>query len=246
MPRTIRIAAIPVATLDGLVESNYARALRLGEIALEAKPDLILFPEAYACGYCGTELLPYAEELEGPFQEALGELSARGNCVVVSGLLEKVAGGVRNTAAVFERGVLRGTHGKTAMWADEKRPYRDEVSLMVPGTELEVFETRAGRFGVLICYENRFPEKWDELAPQVDFILSPYNCEGDPSFINKVESPRVGRPSAWACRTGTVYRGPDGWGPNLGTAGLIDAAGNVIACSREGVEEIVTAELPLA
>ena len=245
MPHPIRIAAIPVATLNGLLESNYARALRLGEIALEGAPDLILFPEAFAAGYCGTELLPYAEELDGPYQETLRELSERGKCLVVSGFLEAVAGGVRNAVAVFQKGVLLGTHGKTAMWPDAERPYRDEVALMVAGTELEVFATRAGRFGVLICYENRFPEKWDELAPQVDFILSPYNCEGDPSFINKVESPRVGRPSAWACRTGTVYRGPDGWGPNLGTAGLIDAAGNLIACSREGVEEIVIAELPL-
>jgi predicted amidohydrolase len=243
MPGTVRLAAIPLAVLDGRLESNYDRALRLVEIALEAGPDLVLLPEAYAAGYCGTDMRPYAEPVDGPWQEALRELSGRSRCVLVSGFLEKVPEGIRNSVAVFEDGVLRGVHAKTAMWPDDKRPYRDEVSLLVPGTKLEVFATRVGRFGVLICYENRFPEKWDALAPQVDFVLSPYNCEGDPSCINQVESPRVGRPSAWACRTGTVYQGPEGWGPNLGTAGLVDAEGNVIAISREGVEEIVVAEL---
>ena len=241
---TVRIAALALAVVDGLPESNYARALRLGEIALEAQPDLLLFPEAFAAGYCGTDLAPYAETLDSPGLSALRELSARGKCVLVAGYLEPAPDGrVANAVAVFQDGDFLGRHYKTAMWPDAERPYRDEVSLMAPGDALEVFPSRVGRFGILICYENMFPAKWDELAPQVDFLLSPYNCEGDPSRWNRENAARLGLPSAWADRTGTVYQGADGWGPNLGTAGLVDAAGREIAASAPGVEQIVVGEI---
>ena len=50
-------------------------------------------------------------------------------------------------------------------------------------------------------------------------------------------------PSVWADRTGTVYEG-DHFIPNLGTAGVTDADGNVVAAStRPGAEEIVVGSL---
>ena len=62
---------------------------------------------------------------------------------------------------------------------------------MIPGEKVEVFDTRLGRFAVLICYENMFAANWDELRGKVDYVLSPYNCEGDPSGNNIAESDKV-------------------------------------------------------
>jgi hypothetical protein len=98
---------------------------------------------------------------------------------------------------------------------------------------------------VLICYENMLPANWDTLAGRVDVVLSPYNCQGDPAHNNVREARRLGIPSAWADRTGTVYAGGP-FAPNPGTAGLVDAFGTVLACSAPGVEMIVTGRLPLA
>lgn len=243
MPR-VRIAAIALATVDGLPESNYARAGRLVEIALERRPDLVLLPEAFAAGYCGVDLAPYAETLESPGLRALRELSRQGQCVLLAGYLEPAGEGkVANAVAVWQDGELLGRHYKTAMWPDAERPYRDEVSLMAPGAELVVMPSRLGRLGVLICYENMFPEKWEELAGRADLILSPYNCEGDPSRWNRENAARLGVPSAWADRTGTVYAGPEGWKPNGGTAGIVDREGREVAASAAGVEEIVVGEI---
>ena len=50
---TLRIATIAVSTVDGMVGCNYHRTLRLGEISLRNNPHIILFPEAFAAGYCG-------------------------------------------------------------------------------------------------------------------------------------------------------------------------------------------------
>lgn len=243
---TIRIAAIAVATVDGMVAENYARALRLGEIALSSKPGIILFPEAFAAGYCGTDLRPYAEALDSDYQRRFMDLSRQGDCLVAVGFIEKVSAGVRNTVALYDRGACLGTHSKRSLWVDKKRPYRDEPALMEPGPALEVFPTRFGRTAVVICYENMLAANWDEVAGKVDFVLSPYNCEGDPSHNNIREAKRLGIPSAWADRTGTVYTGPNGWAPNPGTAGLVDASGTVLAKSEPGVETIVVGELPLA
>ena len=242
MSGPIRIAAIAVATVDGMVRENYARALRLGEIALAQKPDIVLFPEAFAAGYCGGDLRPYAEELDGEFPCAFAALSKRGECMVLFGFLERVQGGIANSVAIYDRGQLLGVHRKSSLWCDAERPYRDEPSQFVRGDGIEVFQSRFGPFAVVICYENMLAENWDKIAGRVGFVLSPYNCEGDPSHNNLREAKRLGIPSAWADRTGTVFS-DKGYVPNPGTAGLVSASAEVIARSAPGVEAIVVGEL---
>ena len=117
----IKIAAIALATVDGMVEANYARALRMAEISLKHKPDIILFPEAFAAGYCGKALADYAEDRER--SERLGKfrrLSAEAGCMVVLGYLEKVEGDrrVRNAVVIYDRGEAIGRHYKHNLWAD--------------------------------------------------------------------------------------------------------------------------------
>jgi len=240
----VRVAAIAVATIEGMMRENYARALRLGEIALAQKPDIVLFPEAFAAGYCGTDLSPYAETPESESIQSFRRLSEAGGCMVVLGFLKQSEGGIHNAVAAFDRGELIGIHCKSSLWVDEKRPYRDEPSLMLPGDGIEVFDSRLGRFAILICYEATIPENWDSVAGRVDFVLSPYNCEGDPCKWNIENAERLSIPSAWADRTGTVFAG-DSYKPNLGTAGIVDAQGNLIAKSDPGVEAIVAGLMPL-
>lgn len=246
MPSRVRIAAIALATVDGMPRENGARALRLGEIALAQRPDIILFPEAFAAGYCGGDLRPLAEPLDGASARAFAGLSERGGCLVAFGFLETLAGGaLANTVAVYDRGRPLGVHRKSSLWPDDRRPYRDERALFTPGGGIELFPSRFGPFAVLICYENMIPDNWRPLAGRVAFVLSPYNCQGDPSHNNLREARRLGIPSAWADRTGTVFAG-DRWLPNPGTAGLVAGDGELIARSEPGVEAIVVGELPLA
>ena len=61
--RKVKIAAIALATVDGMLENNYARGLRMAEISLQYQPDIILLPEAFAAGYCGRALAEFAEEV---------------------------------------------------------------------------------------------------------------------------------------------------------------------------------------
>ena len=245
--RKVKIAAIALATVDGMMDNNYARALRMAEISLKDKPDIILLPEAFAAGYCGKPLAEYAEDpAESKHLARFCRLSREAGCMVILGYLEKVAGDrrVRNAVVIYDRGVTVGRHFKRELWPDARRPYRDELALMVAGERIDVFNTRLGRFAVLICYENGFSRNWEALRSQVDYVLSPYNSEGDPSNNNVANAKRFGIPSAWADRTGTVYCG-DGYMMNPGTAGIVDACGKVVVRSQVGAEVIAVGEIDI-
>lgn len=242
----LTIAAIAVVTVEGMVVENYRRAIRLAEISLAARPDIVLLPEAFAAGYCADDLQPFGENREtSPYLAEFRRISAEGGCLVAVGYLETAPGGVKNAVALYDRGAFIGQHVKSSLWPDDERPYRDERALLAPGDGVEVFPSRFGNFAVLICYENMLAPNWDGIAGRVDFVLSPYNCEGDPSHNNLREAARLGLPSAWADRTGTVYMGADVWRPNPGTAGLVDGRGNMIAKSEPGVEAIVVGKMPV-
>ena len=207
-------------------------------------PDIVLLPEAFAAGYCGNDLAPFAEARTSKALRRFRELSKAGHCMVVLGFLEKGKDGIRNAVVMYDEGAEVGAHYKRTLWPDAKRKYRDEVSLMVPGTELEVFGTRFGNCSIITCYENMVDGNWAEAGPQVDFVLSPYNCEDDPSRHNAEKSRQYGIPSAWANRTGTVWAGV-GYRPNPGTAGIVDSRGEIVARSDPGVETIVVGAMSL-
>eukprot|EP00658_Telonema_sp_P-2_P070584 TRINITY_DN60039_c0_g1_i2.p1 TRINITY_DN60039_c0_g1~~TRINITY_DN60039_c0_g1_i2.p1 ORF type:complete len:202 (-),score=30.55 TRINITY_DN60039_c0_g1_i2:241-846(-) len=150
------------------------------------------------------------------------------------------------------------------------RPWRDETRLLVRGAGVEVWNTTAGRFAVYTCSEN-WPG-WNKHQSPPDFVLSPYNCEDsgalngsrpaatfpctpgmdlqgcfpqatcDTYSLNAANSRLYGLPSVWADRTGTVYEGSH-FIPNLGTAGVTDKLGNVVASSVPGVETILVSNL---
>lgn len=244
--KTLKVAAIALATVDGLVDANYQRALRLTEIAEENHPDIILLPEAFAAGYPGNDLSLYAETFQtSKYLRDFRNRSLQYNCMIVLGFLEKIPEGVRNAVVIFDRGETVGIHYKSSLWADNKRPYRDEKRLLIPGKGMEVFKTRFGRMGLLTCYENMIEENWDSLQGKVDFVVSPYNCEGDPAQHNIKGSRKINVPSIWADRVGTVYCGQGCYTSNPGTAGMVNEVGTVLFKSPVGIEKVVTGTIKL-
>lgn len=243
----VRVAAISLATMDGELESNYARAFALAQAACrEQKPQILLFPEAFAAGYCGTDMSRYAEEVPGPSTEKFINLARRTKTLICFGLLERAEKGVYNTAVLVDgRGIL-GLHRKSHLFIDNVRPYRNEQSLLLPGQTLEPINTPLGKLGILICYESCFPETWRVLVLKgADMILCPYNCEGDPSFLGEKFSAMNLIPMVGADRTGTVYRGPGKWGPNLGAAFVYSATGKCLGRTAPGVEAILHCEIDI-
>ena len=244
MSSKVRVAALAIATIDGMMENNYARALRMAEISLKHQPDLILLPECFAAGFCADELAPYAEGPNSPYQIAFRQFSEKTGCIIVLGYVAKVDGQLRNSIIVYDRGEIIGRQDKIRFTPLEitGEPARDEMRLFVPGQKIEIFHSHVGRFAVFICFDGTHGDHWAEAVPQVDFILCSWNCDNDPAHHPIQKSRRLGVPTAWADRTGLVYSRDD-YLPNLGSAGLVDATGHVIARSAPGVEQIVVGDL---
>ena len=243
--RYVTIAAIALATVDGQMESNYLRAAAMARCAAVSRPDIILLPEAFAAGYCAHNLTPFAEASDSPYQRMMAMVSQELDCMIVYGWLQASRRGVRNVATAVDRGQVLSVHAKTSLWPDDQRPWRDERVLMDPGEGVSVIPTRFGLIATLICYENMLPANWNALVGRVDLVLSLYNCEDDPTRHNVRAANRLKIPSAWANRTGTVFLGDGRFGHNPGTAGVVNASGEIVAVSTPGVEYIMTGELNL-
>ena len=121
--------------------------------------DLLVFPE-YCMGYPNEGmsrafLKDLAEPLNGQFVSKVAEISERKHVGVVLPIFEQVKGAVFNTAIVIDRGEIRGGYRKIHLF--DAFGYR-ESDLFRAGTEPILFRVRDLVFGVVICYDIRFPE----------------------------------------------------------------------------------------
>jgi len=244
----IRVASVAPAVIDGDVAVNYGHLLRLAEIACVRGVDMVVLPEAVACGYVAADLTPYAESLDSPPLVAFRQLSERHGVMMVVGYVGEAGNGkVDNNVAVWDCGQLLGVHTKGSLWPDDARPHRDERRLLNRGTDEGIFMTRFGRIAVLICYENMVPENWERLRGKgIDMVVSCYNCEDDPGRHNVYGSSLLGVPSVWSNRVGLTFQGDGCYGMNPGTSGFTDASGTVTAITAQGVEDILYGDLKIS
>lgn len=151
---------------------NLGRIATLVGEAAAAGADLALLPEAVMAAVPPEAgLAPYAEPLDGPFVRELQRLAAEHRMAVVAGMFEPADGRrVYNTVvAVASDGRLIGSYRKVHLYdAFGSR----ESDLMAPGDgQTLVFECGGLRFGVMTCYEVRFPEVARRLVEQGAEVL---------------------------------------------------------------------------
>ena len=117
-----------------------------------------LFQTRYFCDAEDYENFKLAEVVPGPTTEQLQKLAAGLNVVIVASLFERVDAGIYfNTAAVIDAdGSYVGKYRKNHIPED---PGFYEKFYFSPGdTGYQVFNTRFGRIGVLVCWDQWYPE----------------------------------------------------------------------------------------
>ena len=144
------------------VDGNRRRALELTAAAAEQGAQVICLPELYASQYfCQKEdvsLFDLAEPLDGPSVAAFRALAARLRVAVVVPFFEKRAPGLyHNSAAVVDAdGSLAGVYRKMHIPDD---PAYYEKFYFTPGDlGFKAINTAFGRIGVLICWDQWYPE----------------------------------------------------------------------------------------
>jgi N-carbamoylputrescine amidase len=117
-----------------------------------------LFLSHYFCQSQDHSVFALAEPVPGPTTQALAKIAKETKMVIVGSVFERRTAGVyHNTAVILDAdGTLRGTYRKMHIPDD---PLYYEKFYFTPGDlGFRAFDTKAGRVGTLVCWDQWFPE----------------------------------------------------------------------------------------
>lgn len=160
-PRTVRLALVQMQC-DEDPARNLAEGLARVAEAKERGAQIVCLPELFRSRYfCQSEdhdKFDLAEPIPGPTSDALAEAARKHEVVLVGSIFERRAAGVyHNSACVHDAdGSLVGLYRKMHIPDD---PLYYEKFYFTPGDlGFRAFPTRYGTIGVLICWDQWFPE----------------------------------------------------------------------------------------
>ncbi|MGB2963894.1 MAG: carbon-nitrogen hydrolase [Anaerolineales bacterium] len=269
MDRTVKLGLIQMSCQED-IKANFDKTVDLiGEAAKKGAQIICtqeLFKSPYFCQVEDPENYSLAEVIDekSPTIQKLGGLASELKIVLVASLFEKRAPGIyHNTAVVFDAdGSLLGKYRKMHIPDD---PHYYEKYYFTPGDlGYKVFDTQYTRIGVLICWDQWFPEAARLLGLQgVEIILIPtaigYSTIGeDSSYDHAWKTVQQGHAVANACFLAAVNRvgfeldpsdpqgqssgvGPNGegginfWGQSF----LVDPNGVIVKEASKEQEEIL-------
>jgi predicted amidohydrolase len=165
MLRAIKAASVQFNITLGEIEPNLEKVRSaLAELAAEGV-QLAVLPEMWATGFAYKDLNRLAART-GEIIEEIAALSAKYSMVIIGSLPEPHEEKVYNTAYVFDCGELKGKYRKIHLFSlmQEDRSFDSGDSWLL-------VDTSAGKIGVFICYDLRFPELARRLAVEGAEIL---------------------------------------------------------------------------
>lgn len=244
--------------------ANLAKTLAAAEGAIAQGARIIctqeLFRSQYFCQSEDHEYFKLAEPIPGPTTEAFQKLARERQVVVVASLFEKRAAGLyHNTAVVIDAdGSLLGKYRKMHIPDD---PLFYEKFYFTPGDlGFRAWQTRYAKIGVLICWDQWYPEAARLTALQgAEILLYPTAIGWHPAekaeygerqhgaweTIQRGHAVANGCYVAVANRIGHEKLAGDGiqfWGQSFVTG----TSGEIIAKASVDREEILVVPLDLA
>ena len=159
--RKIKVGIVQQANVSD-IRTNLMNLARNIELCATHGAELVVLQELHNSLYfCQTEdtcLFDLAEPIPGPSTGFFGELAAANRIVLVTSLFEKRAPGLyHNTAVVFDKdGSIAGKYRKMHIPDD---PAYYEKFYFTPGDlGFTPIQTSIGKLGVLVCWDQWYPE----------------------------------------------------------------------------------------
>ncbi|WP_455211490.1 carbon-nitrogen hydrolase [Kaarinaea lacus] len=185
MPREIRAAFVQHACSENRI-ANLQTSINGIQQAASQGANLIVLQELhtglYFCQQEHTQYFDWAEPIPGPTTNQLSDICRKLNVVVVASLFEKRAAGLyHNTAVVIESdGKIAGRYRKMHIPDD---PGFYEKFYFTPGDlGFEPIDTSLGRLGVLVCWDQWYPEAARLMAlGGAELLIYPTAIGWDPS-----------------------------------------------------------------
>lgn len=172
---SVKVAALKVIPVAYDKEGNYARFEQFAREAAGNGAQIIVTSECYLDGYLGNikmrpeltfeRLLEIAEPVDGPYVKRAAALAKELGVHILFCFSERRGDKAFNTAALLAPdGRTLGTYSKSHTGGE----------LYAPGSEFPVWDTAAGKIGVLICFDRQMPETARMLGMKdVEIILIP-------------------------------------------------------------------------
>ena len=264
--KQLKVALIQQSCSDNQTET-FAKTGSMVRQAAAGGAKLVVLQElhngTYFCQTETTEQFDRAEPIPGPATERLGALAKELGIVLVTSLFERRAPGLyHNTAVVFEQdGSIAGTYRKMHIPDD---PGFYEKFYFTPGDlGFTTIRTSVGTLGVLVCWDQWYPEAARLMAlAGADLLIYPTAIGWDPTDTPEEQGRQQ---DAWV----TVQRGhavanglpvltvnrvgfeasPDPHASGIsfwGTSFIAGPQGELLAKGSSNKEEVVTLELDLA
>jgi len=167
-PKLLRVGLVQQSCSDDRAQTLKATEAGIREAA-QRGAQLVLLQELhtslYFCQHEDTSLFDLAETIPGPSTEFFGALAEELRIVLVTSLFEKRAPGLyHNTAVVFDRSrAIAGTYRKMHIPDDpgyyEKFYFTPGDAGTAPGDiGFKPIQTSVGKLGVLVCWDQWYPE----------------------------------------------------------------------------------------
>jgi predicted amidohydrolase len=143
-------------------QENLLKSIEFISEAASGGAELVCFPEfqmAYSpASQSSKELASVAETVRGGFVTALGKAARKNRIAVIAAIYEKSAGRrVYDTAiALSPKGALTSVYRKLHLY--DALGFKESAKMARGKTIEEPVMTAAGRVGLLVCYDLRFPE----------------------------------------------------------------------------------------
>ena len=186
-------------------EDNLGKTAQMVRTAAASGAQLVVLQELHTSTYfCQVEspaLFDLAEPIPGPSTETLGKLARELGVVIVASLFERRAAGLyHNTAVVFEKdGAIAGIYRKMHIPDD---PGFYEKFYFTPGDlGFNPVKTSVGNLGVLVCWDQWYPEAARLMAlAGADLLIYPTAIGWDPDDAKEEQKRQY---DAWV----TIQRG---------------------------------------
>lgn len=264
--RKVKVAAIQMSMTDS-VEENIASAEAKVREAAASGAKVILLPELferpYFCQERRYDYYSYATPVnENPAVLRFAEVCRELEIVMPISFYERDVNVLYNSIAMIDAdGTIMGVYRKTHIPDDH---YYQEKFYFTPGdTGFRVWDTRYGRIGVGICWDQWFPETARSMAVMgAEMLLYPTAIGSEPILtVDSMEHWRICMrghagsnimPVIAANRIGTETVTPceenGGQSSSLcfyGSSFIADDSGALVASASRDMEEILLAEFDL-
>jgi predicted amidohydrolase len=224
----------------GRVEENVDKVLKK---LSSTEADLVVLPELFNTGYqfvSEAEVAELSEEIPSGFTtKRLAELSRDRKIYIAAGLAERDGSTFYNSAVLTGPEGFIGKYRKTHLFFEEKLWFS-------PGdTGFRVWDTPAGKIGIMICFDWFFPESARTLALMgAEIIAHPSNlvlpfCPE--AMVTRCLENRVF--SVTANRTGSERRGGKDALNFIGMSEVVSPKGKILYRASEAEEEFASVEI---